>query len=42
MAVVDGRVAGYEVVADRARLAALELTLLPEGGLQGRGADGQA
>ncbi|GAA2787104.1 sigma-70 family RNA polymerase sigma factor [Kitasatospora aburaviensis] len=42
VAVVDGRVAGYEVVADRARLAALELTLLPEGGLQGRGADGQA
>ncbi|MFJ3214458.1 sigma-70 family RNA polymerase sigma factor [Kitasatospora sp. NPDC086801] len=30
VAVVDGRVAGYEVVADPARLAALELAVLPE------------
>lgn len=29
MAVADGRVAGYEVVADPARLAALELAVLP-------------
>ncbi|MGW4892973.1 sigma-70 family RNA polymerase sigma factor [Kitasatospora sp. NPDC004240] len=30
VAVEDGRVAGFEVVADRGRLAALELALLPE------------
>ncbi|MFF1785416.1 sigma-70 family RNA polymerase sigma factor [Kitasatospora sp. NPDC058243] len=30
VAVEDGRVAGYEVVADPARLAALELAVLPE------------
>ncbi|MFD0402016.1 sigma-70 family RNA polymerase sigma factor [Kitasatospora sp. NPDC127121] len=30
VAVADGRVAGYEVVADPARLAALELAVLPE------------
>ncbi|MGW2255266.1 sigma-70 family RNA polymerase sigma factor [Kitasatospora sp. NPDC001660] len=32
VAVADGLVAGYEVVADPARLAALELALLPEDG----------